>query len=187
MRRVLMGLGLATLCLVGLAGYLLVQQARGNVHAVVPGVLYRSGQLAPDAMAGLVKDNGIRSILNLRGASPGDDWYDAEIAMSAEQGLVHADFKMSSRDILGPDRAQALIEMMRHLPTPVLIHCEHGSDRSGLASALYVGAVLGDDEETAERQLSIFYGHFSVPYLSGTYPMDQSFETLEPLLGYGGS
>lgn len=73
------------------------------------------------------------------------------------------------------------------LPAPVLIRREHGPDRSGLATALYLSAVLGQDAEEAERPLSSVYGHFSVPYLSGSYPMDESFDLPEPTLGHSKS
>jgi protein tyrosine/serine phosphatase len=174
----------ACLGIAGLALSLVVQQTTGNLHTVVPGVLYRSGQLSAAELEQVVRRDGIRSVLNLRGAASGEGWYDAELAASKDAGVVHADFRMSSREILDDRRALELIALMRRLPAPVLIHCEHGSDRSGLASALFVSAVLGDDEEVAERQLSIRYGHFSVPYLSGTFAMDESFELLEPMLGY---
>jgi protein tyrosine/serine phosphatase len=183
-RRAMKLLGACLLGLAGFAGHLVVQQNSGNLHSVVPGVLYRSGQLSADALEQVVRTDRIRSVLNLRGAAPGEDWYEAEIAASEAAGIVHADFQMKSSDILDRNRATELIALMRQLPAPVLIHCEHGSDRSGLASALYVSAVIGGGEEAAERQLSIVYGHFSVPYLSGSWPMDQSFELLEPMLGY---
>jgi hypothetical protein len=35
------------------------------------------------------------------------------------------------------------------------------------------------DEETAEGQLSIYFGHIGIPYLSSAYAMDESWEILE--------
>lgn len=169
------------------AAVLAVEQATGNLHEVVPGVVFRSGQLDPGRFERVAAKFGIRSVLNLRGAAPGADWYEQERAASAEAGIVHADFAMTSRELLPSDRARDLIALMRDLPTPILIHCEHGSDRSGLASALYLAAVAGADEDEAEGQLSIAYGHFSVPWLSATWPMDESFERLEPMLGFAHS
>jgi protein tyrosine/serine phosphatase len=186
--RLITKLGIAAgLALVALVGTLGMQQATGNLHEVVPGVMYRSGQLEADRLERVAAEFGIRSVLNLRGAAPGAEWYDRERAVSAAAGIVHADFVMNSREILPEDRAARLIALMRDLPKPILIHCEHGSDRSGLASALYLAAVSGAGEEEAEGQLSIAFGHFSVPWLSGTWPMDESFERLEPMLGFAGS
>ena len=50
--------------------------------------------------------------------------------------------------------------------------------------SLYLAAISGADEETAEGQLSLWFGHFAVPALSDAWPMDQSWEQLEPGLGF---
>lgn len=39
--------------------------------------------------------------------------------------------------------------------------------------------VRGEDIETAEGQISLYFGHFSIPYLSQAYPMDETWEKLE--------
>ena len=49
--------------------------------------------------------------------------------------------------------------------------------------ALYLAGISGADESTAAGQLSIWFGHFSVPYLSSTYPMDESWQLMVPVLG----
>lgn len=184
MRRIWKAMAAAGVGCALFAAVLGIEQATGNLHEVVPGVVFRSGQLDPDRFQRVADRFGIRSVLNLRGAAPGTEWYDKERALSAEAGIVHADFAMTSREVLPAERARDLIALMRDLPTPILIHCEHGSDRSGLASALYLAAVAGASEDEAEEQLSIAYGHFSVPWLSATWPMDETFERLEPMLGF---
>ncbi|MFD2031462.1 tyrosine-protein phosphatase [Ancylobacter dichloromethanicus] len=50
---------------------------------------------------------------------------------------------------------------MKDAKKPILIHCQAGADRSGLASALYLAAIKKNSAEAeAEAQLSIRYGHF---------------------------
>ena len=121
-------------------------------------------------------------MLNLRGAAPDADWYQAEIADSARLGLVHADFALSvSREVTN-DEAVQLIALMRTLPKPLLIHCKQGSDRTGLLAALYLASIKGVDVDTADDELSLAFGHFSVPYLSAAYPMDISWNRLEVAL-----
>ena len=154
----------------------------GNYHTVVQGKLYRSAQPTPDQIVAHQAQDGIASILNLRGAAPGQKWYDDEVATAAARGIVHADYAMASSVELTKAQMIDLVALMRDLPKPILVHCEHGADRSGLAAALYLGGILGDDEDVAEAQLSIRFGHFSVPYLSHAYAMDESFEQYEPLL-----
>ena len=75
--------------------------------------------------------------------------------------------------------ADQLLDIMKNAPKPILIHCKAGADRSGIVSAIYGRAVAGWSEESAERQLSVYFGHIGIPYLSSTYALDESWEKLE--------
>ncbi|WP_029074901.1 tyrosine-protein phosphatase [Kaistia adipata] len=158
----------------------------GNFHTVIAGTLYRSAQPSPQRIDQYARDYGIRTIINLRGANPGAPWYDGEIAESARRGIAHVDFRMSSRTELTQDEAAALVDIFKTAAKPVLIHCADGSDRTGLAAALYVAAVAKLGEEAAEDQIALRYGHFSIPF-GPTWPIDATFEALEPWLGYPSS
>lgn len=81
-------------------------------------------------------------------------------------GLTHVDFKMSATHELPLERVAALEALLKGIPKPVLIHCEGGSDRSGLASAIFMHRIRGMDIEKAEGQISLYYGQFSIPRLS---------------------
>lgn len=179
--RILGGIGIGVAALIC---YLTVLHYNGNFHTVLEGELYRSGQVTGRQLEQYTNKVGLKSVLNLRGASDGSDWYDAEIADSSRLGLVHADFALSASREVTKEEAVELIALMHSLPKPLLIHCKHGSDRTGLLSALYMAAIAGQDEETAEGQLSLYFGHFSVPYLSAAYPMDQSWERLEDTMQF---
>lgn len=171
------------LVLLGLTGFLSYLQASGNFHEVVAGEVYRANQVTPEALDSYTKDHGIRSVLNLRGAEPGAPWYDAEIAASTALGLAHADFAMSGTVRFSEADARQLIALMRDMPKPLLVHCKRGADRTGLAMALYLGAIQKTGAAEAGAQLSLWFGHFSVPYLSETYPMDESWNDLIGALG----
>ncbi|MDP3896806.1 MAG: dual specificity protein phosphatase family protein [Mesorhizobium sp.] len=158
------------------------RQISGNFHVVAPGELYRSAQPTPDRLAGYVAAHGIRTVVNLRGANDGAGWYDAEKRASAALGLNHIDFAMSARARLGDERMSQLIAILLTAEKPILVHCMGGADRSGLASALYLTFVKGVAPEIAERQLSIFYGHFAVS-ISKTMAMDETFDAIEATLG----
>lgn len=162
----------------GWAGWL---QGTGNFHAVIPGELYRSAQPTGRMLDRWVAETGIRSVVNLRGASD-SDWYRDEIAQSDRLSLVHADFAMRDDRMLPPERAAALVDLIASLPKPVLIHCKAGADRTGLAAALYL-ARHGETEARAEAQLSFRFGHVGLP-VSAAWAMDQSWEEMEPALGF---
>ncbi|MDN5927079.1 MAG: tyrosine-protein phosphatase [Hyphomicrobiales bacterium] len=180
-------LTIAVVAVIAIAGSALAAIHRNNnFHAIVDGEAYRSGQPSADEIRTYREKYHIATIINLRGKSDGQAWYDAEVRTANELGIRHIDFPMSARKELTQARSLALIAVMKSAPKPILIHCRAGSDRAGLASALYLAALAKAGEETSEMQLSIRFGHFAIPVV-GTYGMDETFEAMEPLLGFFGS
>ncbi len=57
-----------------LAGALGINYASGNVHRI-DATFYRSGHLPPTQLDELIHTSGIRSILNLRGDHPSEEWW----------------------------------------------------------------------------------------------------------------
>lgn len=166
-------------------GYAGLRYAVGNVHEVEAGVLYRSGQLDGAALHKLVASTGIRTIVNLRGAHPGERWYDDEEAIARENGIRYVSIGISARSV--PDMAKMveIARAMQDAPGPILVHCMGGADRSGLAAAIHQLAVEGKDEGDAAAQLSIQYGHF--PWLgSRTGAMDRAFSSFASYWREGG-
>jgi protein tyrosine/serine phosphatase len=153
----------------------------GNFNPVVDGEVYRSAQLSPVEISTFAKAYGIKTIINLRGANPGKAWYDGEVAEARELGVAHLDFRMSARRELTATQAAELVALMKQAEKPLLIHCQAGADRSGLAAALYLAVVKKESPAEAAGQLSFRYGHFSLPFVP-EYAMDRSFETLRPSL-----
>jgi protein tyrosine/serine phosphatase len=178
-----MALGAGLLVLAG--GVFLGQQfLRGNFHEVVPGEFYRSAQPSGADIAYYAKTYGIKTVINLRGASKkGSQWYVDEIRESKALGLNHVDFAMSAARELNATQMADLTRIMRDAPKPILVHCMSGVDRTGLASVLYLQQIAGVDEETAEWQLSLIYGHFSIPFVNRAYAMDESWEAFEKAIG----
>ncbi len=154
----------------------------GNFNPVVPGQVYRSAQPTPSALRDYAARYKIRSIINLRGDNTGKTWYDDEVRTAGELGIKHIDFGISARKELDRNEVQQLIALMRDAPKPLLIHCNAGADRSGLASALYLADIAQQSEEVAEGQLSFYFGHISLPFIK-EFAMDRTFEAMEPWLG----
>lgn len=167
------------ICAVVAGGYFGFLQLTGNFHTVVAGEFYRSAQPSAGQLQRYVKSHGIRTVINLRGASESAGWYSDEVAAARELGVWHIDFRMSASTMMTREAADQLLAIMKDAPKPILVHCQAGADRSGIASAIYSRGVAGKDEETAERQLSMYFGHIGIPYLSSAYAMDKSREMLE--------
>ncbi|MBN8954393.1 MULTISPECIES: dual specificity protein phosphatase family protein [unclassified Rhizobium] len=157
-----------------------------NFHPVIAGELYRSSQPSATTIAEFQKQYGIKTILNLRGGNSGHHWYDNEVAEAKALNINHIDFHMSSSRELTQQQAAQLVEIMRDAPKPLLIHCQAGADRTGLASALYLAAIAKANEQTAASQMSIIYGHLPFSFMSA-YAMDRTFQKLEPWLGFSAS
>jgi protein tyrosine/serine phosphatase len=156
------------------ASYWGIIQYQGNFHTVTEGTFYRSAQLTKVELEAVVRDHGIRSVLNLRGAHRGDAWYDDEIAASEKLGVAHYDYALSSKRIVTGKQIAEILALVGGAPKPLLVHCKSGADRAGLVAALYRYAGEGKSAREADRELSLVYGHF--PYLmSKTGAMDESF------------
>ena len=140
---------------------------------VVDQDLFRSGQLRADEWSESYVEHPYRSVLNLRGANQGQPWYEAEIGFAAEHALQHFDFAISARRVPTDLQMQEIVAIVRAAPKPLLIHCNFGSDRSGLISALYEYSVLGKRPDQAAGQLSLWYGHF--PWFNKSAAMDVAF------------
>lgn len=130
-----------------------------NLHQIAPGV-FRSNQPSDDQLRTLAQRIGLRSILNLRGAS-NQSFYLFEAEVCRELNLDLVDLPMSARQAPTRDQLERLIAHLRTLPRPCLIHCKSGADRTGLAAAIYMLVIEGQPIEVAKRQLSIRYIHIS--------------------------
>lgn len=180
-KRLIALAGGALLMVIAYLGFL---QFSGNFHPVSEGTVYRAAQMDGQALARWKREYKIASVLNLRGESPGADWYETERAVTDRLGIQHIDFKMSDSHELTQPEVERLLQVMRDAPKPMLIHCKAGADRTGLASALYVAGIEGRGEEAAEWHLSLAYGHISLPWISRAWPMNVTWERIEPWLGY---
>lgn len=146
------------LILAGAAIYLRKPLFEKNFGVVDPGRAYRSAQPESDleARIGALK---LGSIVNLRGGSEADAFYQHEVATTERLAIEFYDLPMSAtqrpsrRDLL---RAIAVLDRCRY---PLLIHCKWGSDRTGLMSALYLLTVRGQPPEAAIRAFTLAHGH----------------------------
>jgi protein tyrosine/serine phosphatase len=146
----------------------------GNFHEVEKGVVYRSALLGSEKLEQAIDRLGVKTVLNLCGEQPGVEWYEGEVEVSRRRGIKFISMGLSANTALDAAQLAKLADALRDAPKPLLIHCRAGSDRTGLASAIYV-ATHGGSYHDAQNQLSLYYGHF--PYLgSKTAAMGISLE-----------
>jgi protein tyrosine phosphatase (PTP) superfamily phosphohydrolase (DUF442 family) len=130
-----------------------------NFHSVIPGSVYRSGQLSPGSLEERATRNGILSVINLRGANPGEEWYEMECAVARRQDLKFYDLPVDSQCPTTLELRE-LLRVLERCPKPVLIHCQSGIDRSGIVAAICI--LLLDESgsiERAQTHLGWRYGH----------------------------
>jgi protein tyrosine/serine phosphatase len=127
---------------------------RTHVHPVVPGVIYRSGQISPNHFSQAIEDYQIRSMLNLRGQHADQLWYQQEINMALRHQVQHYDLALHANKIPTKAELQILVDVLLTSPKPLLIHCEGGADRTGLALAVYM-ILQNEPLITAEKQYSL--------------------------------
>jgi len=116
-----------------------------NLHQVSSD-LYRSAQPSAPGMKNL-KNMGIRTIVNLRSFHSDRD----------EIGKIDLDYERITMKTWHIDRKEA-VRFLRWATdphrTPVLVHCQHGSDRTGVLCALYRIAVQGWTKDEAIREMT---------------------------------
>ena len=137
--------------------YLAWDQYTYNFDAIRPGALYRSGQMPAKALTETLRKHGIRTVLNLRGENPDQPWYRAERTAVLSEGATLVDVPMSSSEWISRAQLRAVIDVLDTYERPILMHCQWGSERTGLvatfAELLRPGATLGE----ARAQLSLRY------------------------------
>ena len=127
-----------------------------NFHKVSDGV-YRANQPSPSHLKSY-KKLGIRSVLSLRGpANQSYALFEEEYCKKLDLNLAYTPISSSSAP--APELLINIINVMRELPKPFVLHCKSGADRAGLVSALYLIAEKKRSVNEAKRQLSFKYLH----------------------------
>ena len=120
--------------------------------------LWRAAQPAPRNLK-TARDEGFRTILNLRGARENDGGYLLEREACADLGLTLVDFPIRSRSPMEKPTLLAALDLWDTLEYPVLMHCKSGADRTGFMATLYLWQHVGLPLDQAMGQLSLRYGH----------------------------
>ena len=128
-----------------------------NFHKVNEN-LYRSGQPDEDKFESLHTFNGIRSVLNLRENNSDKDEIDA-VNKRWNHAITLYEIPLDTGKITEEDLYK-ILTVIRDAPKPLLIHCWHGSDRTGCAVAAY--RIVFDNwsvEDAISELMKPEYGH----------------------------
>jgi hypothetical protein len=134
----------------------------GNFHVVVPGRVYRVSQPSPQRLERLIRDQHIRTVVNLRGCCPGFDWYKDECRVSTKLDICQEDLCFSAGRLPSTNEVRRLVETLDHTDYPILFHCHRGADRTGLASAIALLLTTDASYEEGRRLLGWRYGHLAL-------------------------
>jgi len=144
-----------------------------NQHTVIRNKIYRSAQPSEGDVRDLVADNGIKTILNLRGLCPDAGWYQDETRAAADLGLSQEDVTLSANSLPPPNELRRVVEVLDRSEYPILIHCKAGADRTGLVSTMALLLFTDATLVEARRQLLPRYGHIN---FGRTASMDKFFD-----------
>lgn len=132
-----------------------------NLHAVVPGKLYRSAEMSAVDLEKAVRELNIAAVVDLRAdKDEEDDEGVLERDATAKLGISYFHLPLIGSKLPAPESVKQLIDIYDHSTGPVLVHCSSGTHRSGVASAIWLLANGNSSIETAKEQLSPRYGFF---------------------------
>ena len=121
-----------------------------NLREVVPGKVYRSAQPSENQLKKIIKEYGIKTVINLRAKKTKD--YEKEKLVTDQFGIKFVRMDLSRSKLVPTSELQRLVEVLETAQTPVLLHCKSGVDRSGFVSALAAMAIGHEDFNVAKWQ-----------------------------------
>src|SRR5207248_638513 len=95
----------------------------------------------------------------LRGDNAHADWYWEEKRTTGRLGVVMVDVGLYGNSPAETDQLRLLVDTLDTAPRPVLVHCNSGGDRAGLASTLALLLRTEADLPEARGQLAWWLGH----------------------------
>jgi protein tyrosine phosphatase (PTP) superfamily phosphohydrolase (DUF442 family) len=133
-----------------------------NLHEVVRGKVYRSGEMRAADLRNVIVTHGIRTVVDLRAGedkpTKGGTRPESEVVSEAGGIYVHVPFK--STRLPPKQRLQELVELFDHVQTPVLFHCSSGQVRSAVAAFIWLVTQERASPDVALHQLTTRFGYY---------------------------
>lgn len=140
-----------------------------QVHPVIEGKFYRSGQLSDKLLEKAIAEKGLKTIVNLRGKFSNAHWYINETGLAKKYNVKMYDIALSPTDLPQYRKLLAIIDAINTSERPILFHCSKGADRSGLVSALALAMENDSPLSELKKQFSFRYGVFPFYRSVGPY------------------
>jgi protein tyrosine/serine phosphatase len=117
--------------------------------AVREGVLYRSGQPPEGRWSDVYRRTHMKTVISVREIKPQAPWYIEEERFCREHGIELIRMPFLEQDFDEAHLREFVALVMDPKRQPVLVHCEMGSRRTGLAVAAYRILAEGWDVDRA--------------------------------------
>lgn len=126
-----------------------------NFGVVETGKVYRSGQLKPYQLEALIRDYGLKTVINTREEGAPIELMDAEGAVCESNGvdMIRISMPGDGRGTYA-QYEQALAVLTDTNRLPALVHCARGTHRTGAIVASYRVRVQGWDADAAIAEMS---------------------------------
>ncbi len=108
--------------------------------------LYRSEQPTAEGFKN-IKKLGIKTVVNLR-------TFHTDSPLLRDTGLEYEHIYMKSWHVENDDAVKFLKIVTDPKKTPVLVHCQHGADRTGAMCAVYRLAIQGWSKDEALKEMT---------------------------------
>lgn len=154
---------------------LVVQVGVPNLHKITTN-LYRSAQPTAEGFQSL-KKMGIKTVINLRSFNSDRD----EVG---DTGLLREHIFMKAWHPERKEVVQFLQIVTDEKRYPILFHCQHGADRTGIMCAIYRIAIQGWSKEDAIQEMKEGgYGYHTIWVNLPTWLDELDIESIKKELG----
>ena len=130
-----------------------------NFYEVDPGKFYRMAQPSGETLPRIIEDYQIETVINLRGEAPGDKWWEEERTAMEASGKTWINIPNRAGRLPHKEDLRKYLDALKHAPRPIVVHCQVGADRTGLASAIYQMAYMEKTPQEASEMLTLKYFH----------------------------
>ena len=126
---------------------------------VVPGRVFRSGQISRYLAEDMLRDHEIAAVVDLQGLDPTDAHQRFELAVGESLKIDHHRFALSGNgtgDVRMYVNAVETIARCEREGKPVLVHCGAGANRTGGVVAVYRLLVRGESPASVMREMAAY-------------------------------